>query len=524
MNVFKGRTLAVIADLSLDERIYLFEKTRQLKEAISSDDETILKDFRIDNPDFGIYEVFLEDSTRTKESFKNAAKFHRVKVSELDSEHSSFNKKESYADTFNNLAGYGNSIFIIRSKLEGVCRWLEKSGKEYAERNSTEAPCFINGGDGKHEHPTQELLDDFTLLEDNGWDRSDMHLALVGDLYHGRTIHSKVDGLRIFDKPTIDLIAPKEIAMPEYYINKMVENKFRVREFNSIEEYLKKGDTAKRWYFTRPQLERMGEDILKRQDELRSYITFQEKFLDKIKKGTIFYHPLPRHKVHPTIPFFLDNLPLNGWERQSANGKLTRITLLGLFSGKVGHDFEGDSIKKQEESNIDYFIEQIVPKGTGVKEYKEGIRPIERGMVIDHVCRGESKEEIWEHLAKVMKVMDLYGRAYIGVDESKKEKETYKGLISLPDKEHFKEHMIKKLAAVAPGCTLNLIDDEKITKKLRLNTPPKIYGFDEISCNNENCISYPSHNEGVDEEFYRKGNNFICKYCEQPHSFKEIWR
>ena len=292
---FTARSLTIIDDLSIQERKFLFDKTRLLKEAIRENDKKTIDSFRINDHDFGIYEVFLESSTRTRESFKNAAEFHQIKLSSLAVESSSFNKGESYADTFNTLSGYNNSIFIVRSKLEGVCKWLEDETKQFAARNGLKRkPAFINAGDGKHEHPTQELLDEFTFLEDNNWSTASIHLALVGDLYHGRTVHSKANGLMIFDKVKVDLIAPDELAMPAHYKDKMLENGFEVREFSSIEEYLNQSDVAKIWYFTRPQLERMGERILKKQDELRATITFRKEFMDKVPKGTKFYHPLPR--------------------------------------------------------------------------------------------------------------------------------------------------------------------------------------------------------------------------------------
>ncbi len=99
---FKGRSLTIIDDLSIEERKYLFQKTRELKSAIEKGDDQKMKEFRINDADFGIYEVFLESSTRTKESFRNAAAFHYVKVSDLATNFSSFNKGESFADTFNN--------------------------------------------------------------------------------------------------------------------------------------------------------------------------------------------------------------------------------------------------------------------------------------------------------------------------------------------------------------------------------------------------------------------------------------
>merc|ERR1712112_60398 len=81
---------------------------------------------------------------------------------------------------------------------------------EYAQRANIPRPCIINAGDGKHEHPTQELLDNFTFWEHNKFNYSSIHCALIGDLLHGRTVHSKTDGLAVFDTVAVDLIAPPE--------------------------------------------------------------------------------------------------------------------------------------------------------------------------------------------------------------------------------------------------------------------------------------------------------------------------
>lgn len=529
-SVFKGRTLAVIRDFSEEERSYLFRHTRRLKEALASGDEAVIDSYRIGDGDFGIYEVFLEDSTRTKESFKNAAEFHRVKLNGLDVGHSSINKKESYADTFNTLSGYGNNIFIVRSKLEGVCRWLEDNGHHFARRNNLPVPpAFINAGDGKHEHPTQELLDEFSFLEQLQWKQERIHIALVGDLFHGRTVHSKVDGLMLFDSVAVDLIAPPELAMPDYYIRRMEENGFTVRVFPSIEAYLDAGDAAPIWYFTRPQLERMGDDILKRQDELRSKIVFRKEFLPRISQGSKFYHPLPRHKEHPTIPTFLDETNLNGWENQSINGKLIRIVLLSLIAGRVGGDFlpRGASLQKkssgeQEES----FLQEVPVDQEGEpKQYAEGVNPIASGIVIDHICRGDSEREIREHMARIIAVLKLYGKGGEWVTTSHIAEGTMKGIIFRPGFEGFDGKQMKQLAAIAPGSTLNIIRDRRVVKKLRLHMPPRIYNFDTISCRNEACISHPVNGESVPAEFSRvEGEIFVCRYCEKPHTFKEIWK
>jgi aspartate carbamoyltransferase len=521
-NRYQGRSLAVIDDLSREERMYLFMKSRELKEALKEEALEVVDRFRINNPDFGIYEVFLEDSTRTRESFRNAAQFHGVKLGTLHAASSSFNKKESYADTFDNLCGYDNMIFIVRSKLEGVCRWLEKSGREYARRMGLEIPpAFINAGDGKHEHPTQELLDELTILEDNKWDTSTLHLALVGDLYHGRTVHSKADGLTIFDKVTIDLVAPPELAMPDAYIKKMKAHGYKVRIFSSIDDYIKAGDVAGKWYFTRPQLERMGEKIRARQDELRGAITAREDQLPQLSDGTVFYHPLPRNKQYPTIPTFLDNTPFNGWERQSANGRIVRIILLGLIAGTIGADFTGKVVRKDNNIEEDFIHEVEITGIRSGKRYSEGVQPINEGYVIDHICKGDTPREIRDHMTVVNRVLKLTGRGGEWVSRSG---DGYKGIIFRPGDLVLDDKMIKKLAAVAPGCTLNHIKKGQVERKLRLTTPPRIYGFKEISCKNPDCISHPEHSEGVPADFERMGDDtFRCVYCETSHTFKKVW-
>ena len=471
-NVFASRSLNIIDDLSINERRYFFKKVKQLKDAIISGDEKVMDEFRINDKDFGIYEVFLEDSTRTKESFRNAANFHHVKVSELISSSSSINKGESYADTFNMLSGYHNSIFIVRSKVEGLTKWLSEECTEYAERNNLPyRPAFINAGDGKHEHPTQELLDEFTFLEDLSMDFDSIHVALVGDLYHGRTVHSKADGLRIFDHVKVDLIAPEELMMPESYIEKMKENGFEVSIYSSIEEYVKNGNPARLWYFTRPQLERMGERILQKQEILREAITFRRDFLPYLKEDTKFYHPLPRHKEHPTIPTWLDKTPLNAWERQAINGMYCRIVLLSLIGGK-----------------------------------------------------GDDPGAIRSHMRLISSILGLDdGRG--GEWVSKGSDGQYKGIIFRPGARPLERKDLKRLAAVAPHCTLNIIRDGRVAEKYRTHMPPRIYNFDDLCCQNEACISNPVNGEGVPASFYRTPDgHFACAYCGRFHSFKEIWK
>ena len=522
--MFKGKSLCVINDFSIEERRYFFQKVYELKKAVMENNTEVLDTFRLNDPNFGIYEVFLEDSTRTKESFRNAANFHHAKLSELLCTSSSINKGESYADTFNMLTGYDNTIFIVRSKVEGLCKWLDLQSQNYISRNNLPIkPAFINAGDGKHEHPTQELLDEFSFLEENDMNFDYIHIALVGDLYHGRTVHSKADGLKVFKNCLVDLIAPKELAMPENYVLKMKENGFTVRIFDSLDEYVKDDNISKLWYFTRPQLERMGERILQKQAELRKAITFKKEYLDIVKEGTKLYHPLPRHKEYPTIPTWVDNTPLNGYEMQAINGMYARIILLALIGGKIGQDFEPTDVNEEVKVHKEYItkVENLEVKD---RKISEGVNPIQNGIVIDHICKGQSPKDIRFHMSLINNVLKL-NEAKGGEWISSTSNGLYKGIIFRPGEYTMDQKDLKRLAAVAPGATLNIIKDGKIEAKYRTQLPPRIYNFDDMQCKNPACISHPDHSEGCTLEFVKRDDEyFTCIYCNTVHSYKEIFK
>lgn len=524
VNTFKGRSISVINDLTIDEQIYLYKKTAQLKDDILNNRD--LSKYRIDNLDSTIYLIFLEDSTRTKESFRNAAAFHRCRVNMFDHQSSSINKNESITDTVRMLTGYSkDSTFIIRSKEEGLCRWLDYSIGGYAKALGLEKPVFINAGDGKHEHPTQEILDEFSFLEQKNWDRSNIHIALIGDLFHGRTVHSKVDGLKIFRNVKVDLVAPQELALPKYYYERMIENGFEVRVFETLDEYLSRGDVANIWYFTRLQLERMGDDVLKKAAALRYAVTFRKDLLPKINENVRFYHPLPRHMVYPVIPSFLDNTYLNAWDKQSINGYYTRIMEIALTNGVLGSDFEGEVFQPKEYHDDFVFEDKILHGSIKKKDNdKVGIKPVDNGIVIDHIARGADLEKIWNHVDKIRRILKLNYRSSHGVYHCS-DRTLFKGIISIPDIIELDEKNVKMLAAASPGCTLNMVQNSKVVKKIRLNMPPRVYGFDDIYCSNENCISHESKKEPIIPEFYRNQNDkLVCKYCENYYSYNEIWK
>lgn len=519
---FFGRTINVVHDLNEDEQWYLYSKSAEIKKALLTGGD--LSAFQIADPDLAVYLIFMEDSTRTKESFRNAALFHKVTVNVFDSSTSSFNKKESLSDTLKMLVGYNQrSVFIIRSTLEGVCRHLEEYIGNYARKAGIPQPSFINAGDGKHEHPTQEFLDEFSFLEKKGWDRSRLHIVLTGDLFHGRTVHSKADGLKIFKEVRVDLVAPPELAMPEFYERRMRENGFQIRRFTSIDEYLDQKDVADVWYFTRLQLERMGDEILEKAPRLLYDVTIRRDHLEKLPAGTKFYHPLPQNRMAQTIPDFIFDMDLNGWDEQSRNGYFTRITEIGMVGGVLGHDFSGQlSVAASAEPD---FVDPVPVKAQPAKatDYKTGIKPVDDGLVIDHIGIGRSIGEIWSLLDKIRRNLQLNYFSSQGVFQSVKS-DIIKGLISIPGLGNLDDRRIRMLAALSPGCTLNIIKNKQVLKKLRLRMPARVADFPEISCRNENCISHPDHHEPAAPVFLQAGpNSFVCKYCERPHTYDDIW-
>lgn len=520
--VLQKRSLDVMSAYSITEQRYLYEKTRELKQAYTNWDYTLLQQFKITDPTIGIYEVFLEDSTRTKESFRNAIEFHQVRGKIFDSNNSSFNKYESYADTFNMLTWYDNQIFIVRSTLEGVCTWLDSNAKAYTKRQWLPyQPIFINAGDGRHEHPTQEFLDQFTFLEHNQRNTDTIHIALIGDLLHGRTTHSKVEGLRIYKHVTVDLIAPSIVMMPDYYIQQMKEYWYTVRLFGSLDEYITTQHCATIWYFTRLQIERLGDDILQYEGVLREAITIKKEQLNKLDTWqVIFFHPLPRHKIYPEIPSFLDNTPLNGREKQSINGYFMRIILLAASAwvpyvcnwftntDRIISPIENDRYKES------------TPKHHTHKHYSEWVMPIENGFVIDHIfCWGDI-QMIKKRMSMIVKNLWLYGLWGERVSTSTSTWLT-KGMIFCPNAS-IDDNQIVQLAVLSPWCTLNTINNKKVIKKIKLQLPSLLHNISGTQCNNIQCISHKKYHESVPPSFMKYGDLLKCSYCSHCFKYYEI--
>ena len=221
--------------------------------------------------------LFFENSTRTRTTFEIAAKRLSADVIKLDIPSSSQSKGESVLDTIDNLIAMGADIFIIRHSQPGI---PEKIAKHVGPNVH-----IINAGDGHHAHPTQGLLDVFTIkkFKDNF---KLLSTAIVGDIKHSRVARSEIFALSALGVPDIRLIGPKNL-MPD---NIKVSN---IKIFDSMEKGLKDVDVI---MMLRIQKERMTGDNIPSEEDYFTNFGLRKKHLGLSKKDAIVMHPGPMNR------------------------------------------------------------------------------------------------------------------------------------------------------------------------------------------------------------------------------------
>ena len=221
--------------------------------------------------------LFFENSTRTRTTFEIAAKRLSADVINLDIPSSSQSKGESVLDTIDNLIAMGADIFIIRHSQPGV---PEKIAKHVGPNVH-----IINAGDGHHAHPTQGLLDVFTIkkFKDNF---KSLSTAIVGDIKHSRVARSEIFALSALGVPDIRLIGPKNL-MPD---NIKVSN---IKIFDSMEKGLRDVDVI---MMLRIQKERMTGDNIPSEEDYFTNFGLRKKHLGLSKKDAIVMHPGPMNR------------------------------------------------------------------------------------------------------------------------------------------------------------------------------------------------------------------------------------
>lgn len=254
-----------------------------------------------------IAEMFFEPSTRTQCSFTAAAQRLGGTVIYMDQQHSSVKKGETLQDSVRMMSGYSDLVVI---------RHPEPGAAELASKVSN-VP-LVNAGDGTGEHPTQALLDIFTIREEIGTVNG-ITVTMVGDLKHGRTVHSLAKLLCLY-RVTVKYVSPEFLKMPAKITEFLRKAGVQQEEVGSLEEALPETDVL---YMTRIQKERF--ESLEEYERAAGVYVLTPQLMRKAKKKMIVMHPLPRVDEISTS---LDSDPRAAYFRQAEYGMYVRMALL----------------------------------------------------------------------------------------------------------------------------------------------------------------------------------------------------
>jgi aspartate carbamoyltransferase catalytic subunit len=268
--------------------------------------------------------MFFEPSTRTRISFGSAFNVLGGEVRETtEIEATSLAKGESLYDTSRVLSGYSD-VIVMRHPLAG-------SVAEFAE--ASRVPV-INGGDGDNEHPSQALLDLFTIkkeLKSHNKEIDTARIALIGDLKFGRAAHSLCKILMLYTNISIKLVSPDKLKLPDFLINEFKKKNISILETQDIKEGIADVDII---YMTRIQEERF--DNISEANKYKGLMSLnQEIYTKNCEPNTIIMHPLPRdsRKDANELDEDLNQNPNLAIYRQTDNGLLIRMALFCLILG-----------------------------------------------------------------------------------------------------------------------------------------------------------------------------------------------
>lgn len=294
-----------ISDFSQKDILFVLEKASQM-EKLSSEKKRKILDGKI------VASLFFEPSTRTRLSFETAIQNLGGKVIGFsDPNVSSFKKGETLSDTIKIVENY-SEIIIMRHFIDGSARRAAEISKK----------PVINAGDGSNQHPTQTLLDLYTIKKEFG-KITGLNIGMVGDLKYGRTVHSLAYALTHFKGINLYLIAPESLKMPQYIIDG-IKDRVKVHETDNLQKFLPELDVL---YDTRIQKERFP-DLVEFEKVKNTYILGKE-ILKNVKKRMRIMHPLPRiNEIKPE----LDETEHALYFQQAANGIPVREALLEIMS------------------------------------------------------------------------------------------------------------------------------------------------------------------------------------------------
>lgn len=307
--MFKGRDILSILDFKRNELEHIFEVSNEMKKILEKGRANLLNGKILAT-------AFFEPSTRTKLSFETA--MYRLGGSIIgfsEPSISSIAKGESISDTIKMLDSYAD-IIVIRHKLEGVAKLASEIAKS----------PVINGGDGTHNHPTQSMIDLYTI-----WDKfgniNGLNICVLGDLKYGRAAISLIYGLTLFDIKKIFLVSPSLLKIRQEVKDSLKSLGLKIYETESLEEVLSECDVL---YVTRIQKERFPD--LTEYEKIKGSYRITIEMLKNVKNDLIILHPLPRIDE---IDNRVDNSKYAYYFKQAANGVPVRMSLLALLLGAI---------------------------------------------------------------------------------------------------------------------------------------------------------------------------------------------
>ncbi|MCF0191423.1 MAG: aspartate carbamoyltransferase [Marinilabiliaceae bacterium] len=300
----KNKSLVSITDFSREEILHVLDLAAQFE---SNPNQPILQGHIIAS-------LFFEPSTRTRLSFETAMNRLGARVIGFsDPGVTSATKGETLKDTIKMVSNYADLI-VMRHPLEGAARYASEQSR---------VP-IVNAGDGANQHPSQTLLDMYSIRKTQGR-LEDLKIAMVGDLKYGRTVHSLIQAMSDFN-PTFYFVAPDELKMPNEYKQFLDERGIRYEEYTDMADVLPKADIL---YMTRVQKERFA-DLMEYERVKNTYV-LHNAMLDDTKDNLKILHPLPRVGE---ISEDVDLNPKAYYFKQAENGMYTRMGIIaGILTG-----------------------------------------------------------------------------------------------------------------------------------------------------------------------------------------------
>lgn len=302
---FKGKDIISIRDFSKEELLYVLRIAKKIEK---TNPKTLLKGKLMAS-------LFFEPSTRTRLSFDSAMEqlggevlgFAQAGVS-------SAKKGETLWDTMKMIEQYAD-VAVIRHSIEGAARLAAESSSK----------PVINAGDGANQHPTQTLLDLYTILKTKG-KLENLSIGFCGDLKYGRTVHSLVIAMSLFNAKMY-FIAPQALHIPDEYIGELKKKKIKFEHVKDINKAISKLDVL---YMTRIQKERFPDPL--EYNRLKGVYQIGLDTLKNAKKELKIMHPLPRvDEIKPE----LDKTSHAVYFQQAGNGIHVRKALLALVLGEI---------------------------------------------------------------------------------------------------------------------------------------------------------------------------------------------